>query len=246
MPISSSSRSPRNSQPRLSAQSEFRLGKINIPIDTITLSRFTGSWESDLAERTIEYRRPLELEPDNAGGGKNVTKQSSSAQGVKVLAEATIFISLTIVLKDVLPPIYEMPQGGAVTIAGLVPLLWFSLRRGAKYGIFAGLVYGTIHAFLPGAYIISPVQGLLDYSLAFAALGLAGFLKKIPVMGVAVGIVGRFICSFLAGLVFFESFSIDGAYASAIYNGTYLIPEFIITAIVIYILLKRKLLNVYM
>jgi thiamine transporter len=175
-----------------------------------------------------------------------MTSQNLSALKVKVLAEATVFIALTIVLKDVLPPIYEMPQGGAVTVAGLVPLIWFALRRGAKYGILAGLIYGLIHAFLPGAYIIHPVQGLLDYPLAFAALGLAGVFRKIPVIGVTVSIVGRFLCSFVAGLVFFVSLSIDGAYASAIYNGTYLIPEFIITAIVIFILFRRNLLKIYL
>ena len=174
-----------------------------------------------------------------------MTKESLGTLEVKILAEATVFIALTIVLKDILPPIYEMPQGGSVTIAGLVPLLWFALRRGLKYGIFAGFIYGLIHAFLPGSYIIHPIQGLLDYPIAFAALGLAGAFKKIPIIGVAVGIVGRFISSFVAGIVFFTSVSIEGIYASAVYNGTYLIPEFVISAIVIYILLKRKLLIPY-
>ena len=175
-----------------------------------------------------------------------MTEASLSAQRVRILAEATIFIALTIVLKDVLPPIYQMPQGGSVSIAGLVPLLWFSLRRGVKYGVFAGFVYGLIHAFLPGSYIIHPVQGILDYLLAFSALGLAGTTKRIPIIGIALGIIGRFLCSFGAGIVFFTSFSIDGLIASAVYNGTYLIPEFVITTIVIYILLQKKLLNIYM
>jgi thiamine transporter len=175
-----------------------------------------------------------------------MTDENVSAQRVKILAEATVFVALTIVLKDALPPIYHMPQGGSVTIAGLVPLLWFALRRGVKYGVFAGLIYGLIHATLPGSYIIHPVQGLLDYPLAFAALGLVGAVKKIPIIGIAVGIIGRFLCSFAAGIVFFTAFSIDGIIGSATYNGIYLIPEFIITAIVIYVLLKRKLLNVYM
>jgi thiamine transporter len=177
-----------------------------------------------------------------------MTDQSKSAQRVKILAEATIFVALSIVLKDVLPPIYEMPQGGAVTIAGLVPLIWFALRRGPYWGFFAGFVYGLIHALLPGAYIIHPVQGLLDYPLAFGALGLAGLFKKIPIAGIGLGIFGRFLCSFLAGLFFFvdNPFSSEGMYVSAVYNGTYLIPEFVITAVVMYILLQRKLLFIYM
>jgi len=166
----------------------------------------------------------------------------------RILAEATIFIALTIVLKDVLPPIYHLPQGGSVTVAGLVPLIWFALRRGLKYGVFAGFIYGLVHAILPGSYIIHPVQGLLDYPLAFAALGLAGIsVKKNKIAGVAVGIVGRFLCSFAAGIIFFSNtVSVDSVWASAVYNGAYLIPEFAITAIVIFILLRRKLLQVYM
>jgi thiamine transporter len=171
---------------------------------------------------------------------------SLSTQKVKILSEASIFIALTIVLKDVLPPIFQMPQGGSVSIAGLVPLLWFALRRGLKYGVFAGFVYGLIHAFLPGSYIIHPLQGLLDYPLAFAALGLAGSIRKMPVIGIVIGIIGRFLCSFAAGIVFFTALSIDGVTVSAIYNGSYLIPEFVLTVIVIYLLLKRKLLNIYL
>ncbi len=166
----------------------------------------------------------------------------------RILAEATIFIALTIVLKDVLPPIYRLPQGGSVTVAGLVPLIWFALRRGVKYGVFAGFIYGLIHAILPGSYIIHPLQGLLDYPLAFAALGLAGIsVNRNPIPGIAIGIVGRFLSSFLSGIIFFSTtISVDSVWASAIYNGTYLIPEFAITAIVIFILLKRNLLHVYM
>ena len=164
----------------------------------------------------------------------------------RILAELTIFVALTIVLRDVLPPLFRMPQGGSVTIAGLVPIIWFSLRRGLKYGVLAGAVYGIINAFLPGAYIIHPVQGLLDYVLAFGALGLAGVFRRIPILGVAVGILGRFLCSFVAGVIFFTFLSIDGIVASAIYNGIYLIPEFAITVVVIYLLLKKKLLNIFM
>jgi thiamine transporter len=163
----------------------------------------------------------------------------------KILAEASVFIALSVILKDVLPSIYELPQGGAITIAGLVPLLWFALRRGTHYGVFAGFVYGLIHMSL-GGYVINPIQGLLDYPIAFAALGIAGLFKKYSLVGVGVGVIGRFVCSFLSGIFFFTSPTIEGAVASAIYNGTYLIGEFIISAIVIYLLIKRKLIDIYL
>ena len=181
--------------------------------------------------------------------GKQMNKNTAERKHwfpTRILTELTVFVALTVVLKDVLPPLFRMPQGGSITIAGLVPIIWFSLRRGPKYGMLAGAIYGVINAFLPGAYIVHPVQGLLDYLLAFAALGLAGRFRKIPLLGVAVGIVGRFVCSFVAGIIFFTFLSFDGVIASAIYNGIYLIPEFAITAAVIFVLLKKNLLNLYL
>ena len=163
----------------------------------------------------------------------------------RILAEASVVVALSIILKDVLPPIYSLPQGGSITIAGLVPLVWFSLRRGFHYGVFAGFIYGLVHMAL-GGYVINPVQGLLDYPLAFGALGLAGLLKKYPLLGVGVGITGRFIASFVSGIFFFTSVTTEGAIVSATYNCTYLIGEFVISAIVIYLLIKRNLIDIYL
>ena len=163
----------------------------------------------------------------------------------KILAEISVVIALSVILKDILPPIYPLPQGGSITIAGLVPLIWFALRRGFRYGVFAGFVYGLVHMAL-GGYVINPVQGLLDYPLAFGALGLAGLFKRYPLVGIGIGITGRFIVSFLAGIFFFTSLTLEGVIASALYNGTYLIGEFVISAIVIYLLIKRNLIDIYM
>jgi thiamine transporter len=163
----------------------------------------------------------------------------------KILAETSVVVALSFILKDILPPIYPLPQGGSITIAGLVPLIWFALRRGFRYGLFAGFVYGLVHMAF-GGYVINPVQGLLDYPVAFAALGLAGTFKRYPLIGVGVGIAGRFIASFLSGILFFTSPTLEGAVASALYNGTYLIGEFVISAIVIYLLIKRNLIDIYL
>jgi len=163
----------------------------------------------------------------------------------KILAETSVVVALSVILKDVLPPIYPLPQGGSITIAGLVPLLWFTLRRGFGYGVFAGFIYGLVHMAL-GGYVINPVQGLLDYPIAFAALGLAGLFKRYPLVGVGIGIIGRFVVAFLSGIIFFTAFTVEGAIASAIYNGTYLIGEFVISAIVIYILVRRGLIEIYL
>ena len=36
----------------------------------------------------------------------------------KILAEASVVVALSFILKDILPPIYHLPQGGSVTVAG--------------------------------------------------------------------------------------------------------------------------------
>ena len=64
-----------------------------------------------------------------------------------------------------------------MSAAGLVPILWFSLRRGLRTGLEAGTIYGLVNMAL-GGYIVDPFQALLDYPIAFAALGLAGLFKR--------------------------------------------------------------------
>jgi thiamine transporter len=204
-----------------------------------------GELGYDPAERTAESRRPLEPDPDNTGGGKNMGKTTSET---KVLTEGIIVVALSIILKDVLPPIYHLPQGGSVSAAGMVPLLWFSLRRGLRAGLEASTVYGLIHMALPGSYIVDPIQALLDYPIAFAALGLAGIFKKYPLVGVGVGITGRFLAHFASGVWFFWEYAgeMNPMLYSAIYNGSYLIIELIISEIIIFILAKRRILEIYL
>jgi len=175
----------------------------------------------------------------------------SNTVETKVLAEAIVFIALANVLYIVSKlylPFLRLPQGGRITLASMVPLLWFALRRGPRWGIEAGIVYGLVHMVISGD-IYYPTQILLDYPLAFGALGLAGAFKKQQVIGVGIGILGRFMCHFISGIIFFGQYAWEGwnviAYSAA-YNATYLVPEFIVSAIIIFILLKRNLLNIYL
>jgi thiamine transporter len=165
--------------------------------------------------------------------------------GTKIIAEGAVVVALSIILKDVLPPIIRLPQGGSVSAAGMVPLFWFSIRYGLRAGLEIGMVYGLVHMAL-GGYVINPVQAILDYPLAYAALGLSGFFRKYPIVGVSVGIIGRFLCHFVSGIIFFAMYAPEGmnpVVYSAIYNGSYLIIEFIITSIVIYVLARKTLLK---
>lgn len=173
---------------------------------------------------------------------------SSLSSKTKILTEGTIIIALTIILKDVLPPVYHFPQGGSVSLAGMVPLLWFSLRRGLPAGMEAGAIYGLVNMAL-GGYVVDPVQALLGYPIAFSVLGLAGLFKKYPLVGVCVGISARFLVHFVEGVWFFGIYApkgMDPIIYSALYNGGYLVVELIVSILIVYILMRRRLLDIFL
>ena len=164
----------------------------------------------------------------------------------RILAETIIFVALATALSFVV--VYVMPQGGSITAGSMVPLIWLALRRGPKIGVTAGILYGLMQfVFLP--YAVDPVQVLLDYPLAFGVLGFAGFSKKMPLIGASVAIAGRFVMHFVSGVVYWAPLyapDLNPFTYSAIYNGSYLVPELVVTGVIIYLLQKSKVLNVYL
>ncbi|UCD97120.1 MAG: energy-coupled thiamine transporter ThiT [Candidatus Bathyarchaeota archaeon] len=163
-----------------------------------------------------------------------------------IIAEAVVFVALATALSFV--KLFSLPQGGSVTAASMIPLLWLSLRRGAKIGIFVCVVYGLIQLMVE-PFVVHPVQFLLDYPIAFGALGLAGLFQNRPFIGINIGILGRFLAHFASGVIFFSEWAPEGmssfAY-SAIYNGSYLLPELAISIYLTYLVVETKALKMYM
>jgi len=164
----------------------------------------------------------------------------------KIMAEIAVFVALASVLSYI--KIFSLPQGGSVTLASMVPILWLALRRGPKVGLFAAAVYGVVQLALGPEGIYYPAQVLLDYPIAFGLLGLAGFFQKRPFIGVTVGIIGRFVAHFLSGIIFFAIYAgeMNPVIYSAVYNGGYLLVELVISIYVIYLLRASKVLEIYM
>ena len=147
----------------------------------------------------------------------------------RMMANASLCIALSFILSYV--KLYEMPQGGSVTLASMLPLLMFAYAYGVAPGMMIGFSYGLLQ-FVQGGWFVHPIQFLLDYPLAFSMLGFAGIARKLPerfgmLFGVLLSVILRFLCAFLTGVFFWG----DGAgeqnvlLYSAVYNGTYLIPE---------------------
>jgi thiamine transporter len=162
----------------------------------------------------------------------------------QVLAEAIVMIGLSAVLSLFI--IFTMPQGGSITLGSMVPIFVLSMRRGAKVGIVSGACLGIVIVMIQ-PFVYNPFQFLLDYPLAFGALGLSGFLGRWPVVGVGAGIAARFISHYISGVLFFCGSNTTGMICpvySAYYNASYLVPEFFISAAIVLVLARRNILTV--
>ena len=196
----------------------------------------------------------------------------------KRLTESAMLIALAVVLeltgRTVIPP---MPFGGQLTLCAMLPILLISYRHGVKWGLTAAFGYSLVQmalgadvvtaAFQPGYFGDGTMIGravimcLMDYLLAYTALGLGGcFRNRIQrpgtalMLGSLVALGGRYLAHILSGYILFSGwaewfFTQDGFPAwgaalvgnlsanalgwvySIVYNGMYMLPEMILTAV---------------
>ena len=181
---------------------------------------------------------------------------SKTYSKTRTLVECALMIALGTVLANI--KIFEMPNGGSITLLSMLPFILVSYRHGTKWGLFTGFVNSLLQMLLgfyaPPAPGLLPLVGmiLLDYVLAFTLLGLAGAIAK-PfknrLVGVAVGTAAvcgiRFLCSFLSGIVLWGAYAPAGTPVwiySFLYNGSYMLPNTILALViagVLYIPLKK-------
>lgn len=165
-----------------------------------------------------------------------------------MMTEGGIMIALSVILSNII--IYQAPNGGSISAGSMVPLLIFALRWGIVPGMLVGGLYGVLD-FILKPYFYHPIQFLLDYPVAFGLLGLAGlgYIYKerensnqyiMIIIGVGLGIFGRMISHVLSGVIFFAEFagSQNPWIYSIGYNATYLVPEFIISVIILLMIWK--------
>ena len=161
---------------------------------------------------------------------------------VRAMVEAAMFVALAFILS--LIKIYQLPYGGSITAVSMLPILLIGFRHGPGWGIGAGFVYGLIQ-FLFDGYVLTPFNIFLDYLLGFAFLGISGFFTKGKLrfyIGSFAGCLGRFICSFLSGILFYYEYAADWGMSpwlySLCYNGSYIVGELILLLIVGTVLIR--------
>lgn len=164
---------------------------------------------------------------------------------VKMLTEGGMMIALAVLLSYI--KIYTLPNGGSITAGSMIPLMIFAIRWGVGSGIAVGATYGVLD-FILKPYFYHPVQFILDYPLAFGLLGLAGLgylsnnsngYAKIS-LGITLGIAGRMLSHTLSGVIFFAEYAGDqNPWIYSIgYNASYLVPELIISLLVLVLIWK--------
>lgn len=155
---------------------------------------------------------------------------------VSALTISALMIALSVILGNI--KLFEMPQGGSVTLLSILPIVLCSYLLGTRRGVMAGFCVGLLNLIF-GPYVIHPVQMLLDYPVAYGALGIAGIARNSKnglTKGYLLGVIGRYICAVLSGIIFFGEYAPEGFSAvtwSLWYNLTYLAVEAVITIIVI-------------
>lgn len=172
---------------------------------------------------------------------KNAVKDSSDKNPtmkltIKQLAFCAMCLALATVLSEI--KIFDMPTGGSITLLSMFVI--------ALPGILFGLVPGTVTAVAYGIlqliidpYVLYPMQLVVDYILAFGALGLSGLFygkKGAVIKGYIAAVIGRYIFSVISGWIFFGAYAWEGwnplPYSLA-YNAAYIFAEAALTVIIL-------------
>ena len=124
---------------------------------------------------------------------KNASRKA--ALTTKQLVYSAVAIALAVVCSMI--KLFEMPMGGSVTLLSMLFIVLIAYWYGPYVGIMTAVAYGLVQFVTEPIFYTIP-QMLLDYPLAFGALGLAGFFNKKKwglQIGYVVGVFGRFIFS---------------------------------------------------
>lgn len=180
------------------------------------------------------------------GGFGMKNKRIASANVVR-LTESAVMIALGTVLS--LIKLIDLPYGGSVTPASMLPLVLIACRYGGGWGCFVGFVYGLLQAlsgsslsYVTGVWSVAAVL-ILDYGVAYAAAGVAGAFRKMKdpaaaqALGAAAFCAVRYLCHVVTGATVWAGVSVPTAAAlgfSFLYNAAYMLPELLITAAAAY------------
>ncbi len=171
------------------------------------------------------------------------------------LTRASVMIALATALSFF--KVFELGNGGSVTLGSMVPIILVSFILDFKWGILTSFVYSLIQMLLQGV-AAPPVENFLwyflvvtlDYIIAFTVLGFAGGItRKINninvkvITGTVLVVILRFLCHLLSGIIIWGVYAPEGQSVfvySLLYNGSYMLGELIITVTIMMLISNIK------
>ena len=115
-----------------------------------------------------------------------------------------------------------------------LPGYWFGLGA----GIATGVAYGVLQLLID-PYVLYPMQLIVDYILAFGALGLSGLFSNAKfglLKGYITAVLGRYVFAVISGWIFFGAYAWEGwdplPYSLA-YNAIYIFAEAAVTLLIL-------------
>lgn len=163
-------------------------------------------------------------------------KKEKKKIGTKQLVVCAMAVALAMVTSML--KIYSFPFGGSVTLFSMLFICFVGYLYGPATGMLTGAAYGVLQLLIE-PYIYFPLQVLVDYPLAFGALGLSGCFSKSKhglVKGYLFGVLARYVFAVISGWLFFGEYAWDGWAAlpySLLYNGCYIFAEAALTVLVL-------------
>lgn len=170
------------------------------------------------------------------------SSQTESKKGAAMTIKQLTFCAMALALGTVLSNIklFHFPTGGSITLFSMLIIALPGYFFGLVPGIITGVAYGVLQLLID-PYVLFPMQLVVDYILAFGALGLSGLFvnkKNALIKGYIVAILGRFVFAVISGWIFFGEYAWEGWGAlpySIVYNAIYIFSEAVITVIILLI-----------
>lgn len=164
----------------------------------------------------------------------------------RCLCEGALMVAASLVLSYFK---IQFLQAGSINFC-MVPIIVFAVRWGWGWGLLAGAAFGTLKFFLADGFALTIGSFLLDYSVAYMTVGMAGLMhgKKngLPI-GCLIGCFCRFIIHFISGLTIYkivEPTELFGTtytspfFFSVVYNASYMLPSTVACFVVCLLLMK--------
>lgn len=176
---------------------------------------------------------------------KPVEQAKRQAGNIRSLTYGALCVSLSFVLSYM--KLFSMPFGGSITLFSMLPIVVYAWYFGPARGFLAAFAYGVLQV-IQGAYIVHPVQFILDYFVAFTCYGLASLFPKSLTLGTAVSGFSRMLVSVVSGVVFFSEYALDAGFESAwaysfAYNGLTIGVDTVMCAVIAALPIVKKVIN---